>query len=118
MGLIGMCFYNQKKFACGDWSWTNFSHRCVLEYRTGETCGIMLVHMTELDTTQCRLCEKLETKSRRRSAEIERVIRWKQQGATFMASMDKSQTLIRELNNEIGELERERDIARRTLTCP
>ncbi|KAE8368654.1 hypothetical protein BDV27DRAFT_153850 [Aspergillus caelatus] len=111
-----MCFYNQKRYACGDWSWTNFAHRCNYEYRTGETCGMRLVNMTEFETTQCRLCEKIETKYRRRSAEMERLNRWKREGSTLVASMDRSQKLITELEKEIRQLQRERDDRRKALS--
>ncbi|GES64329.1 hypothetical protein ATEIFO6365_0008039900 [Aspergillus terreus] len=111
-----MCFYNQKRFACGDWSWTNFAHRCNYEYRTGETCGMRLVNMTEFEATKCRLCEKIETKFRRRSAEMERLNRWKREGANLVASMDKSQSIIMELEKEIYQLQREREDRRRALS--
>lgn len=114
--LIGMCFYNQKRYACGDWSWTNFAHRCNYEYRTGETCGMRLVNMTEFESAQCRLCEKIETKYRRRSAEMERLNRWKREGSTLVASMDRSQKLISELEKEIRQLQRERDDRRKALS--
>ncbi|KAL3465957.1 hypothetical protein BJX64DRAFT_284890 [Aspergillus heterothallicus] len=104
-----MCFYNQKKFACGDYSWTGFAHRCNYEYRTGETCGMKLVNMTEHDNVICRLCEKIETKKRRRNAEMERLTRWEREGANLLASMDKSKRLIGDLGKEIVQLERERE---------
>ncbi|KAJ5129491.1 uncharacterized protein N7515_005530 [Penicillium bovifimosum] len=110
-----MCFYNQKRFACGDWSWTSFAHRCNYEYRTGETCGMRLVNATENDKNNCRLCEKIETKYRRRSAELERLARWKREGATLVASMDRSERLILDLEKEIRALQRERDDRRSTL---
>ncbi|KAJ5899389.1 hypothetical protein N7495_004133 [Penicillium taxi] len=110
-----MCFYNQKRFTCGDWSWTSFAHRCNYEYRTGETCGMRLVNMTENDCNKCRLCEKIETKHRRRSAEVDRLERWKREGATLVASMDRCQKLIQDLEKDIGMLKREREDRRRTL---
>ncbi|PWY65241.1 hypothetical protein BO70DRAFT_346634 [Aspergillus heteromorphus CBS 117.55] len=110
-----MCFYNQKKFICDDWCWTTFAHRCNYEYRTGETCGIRLVNLTEYEKTKCRLCEKIETKYRRRSAEVERLTRWRQEGGTLVASMDRSQKLIMELEKEIRQLQRERDDRKNTL---
>ncbi|KAH8690911.1 hypothetical protein BGW36DRAFT_264545, partial [Talaromyces proteolyticus] len=64
-----MCFYNQKRYACGDCAWANFAHRCKYEFRTGETCGMKLVNTTKYMTSQCRLCEKIETKFRRRQQE-------------------------------------------------
>ncbi|KAJ5785250.1 hypothetical protein N7504_002852 [Penicillium tannophilum] len=113
--MADMCFYNQKRFSCGDWSWTSFAHRCNYEYRTGETCGMKLVNLTENEPTKCRICEKIETKFRRRSAEVDRLERWKREGATLIASMDRSKTLIKELDKEICSLQMERDDKRRTL---
>lgn len=110
-----MCFYNQKRFSCGDWSWTSFAHRCNYEYRTGETCGMRLVNITEFEPTKCRLCEKIDTKYRRRSAEIERLSRWRREGGTLVASMDRSQRLIKELEIEINRLQKEREDRRRVL---
>jgi hypothetical protein len=111
----GMCFYNQKRFACGDWSWTSFAHQCNYEYRTGETCGMRLVNRTEFEATQCRLCEKIETKFRRRSVELERLDRWQREGGSLVASMTRSQNLIRELDREIRQLQTERDSRRKAL---
>ncbi|KAL4804348.1 hypothetical protein BDV18DRAFT_29958 [Aspergillus unguis] len=108
-----MCFYNQKKFACGDCSWTNFVHQCNYEYRTGETCGIRLVNTTEFEKVKCRLCQKIETKHRRQGTEMDRLNRWKREGATLVASMDKSRQLVKDLEGEIIELTKERDARRR-----
>lgn len=114
--LIGMCFYNQKMFSCGDWNWTSFAHQCNYEYRTGETCGMRLVNATEFESTKCRLCEKIETKKRRRNAELERLDRWKREGGTLVASIDKSQRIIMELEKEIRQLQNERENRRKVLS--
>ncbi|OJJ30315.1 hypothetical protein ASPWEDRAFT_45864 [Aspergillus wentii DTO 134E9] len=108
-----MCFYDQKIFVCGDWSWAKFAHRCNYEYRTGETCGMRLVNQTEREQTPCRLCEKIETKHRRRIAEKERLDRWQREGSNLVASMDKSKNTILELEKEIAALNSER-ISQRT----
>lgn len=110
-----MCFYNQKKFPCGCWSWGSFTHRCNYEYRTGETCGIKLVDVTEYETAQCRICDKIETKYRRRSAEVERLNRWNREGAKLVASMDRSKKLIVQLDREIAQLHEEREGRRNAL---
>ena len=111
-----MCFYNQKKFACGDWNWTNFAHQCNYEYRTGETCGMRLVNFTEYESKQCRLCEKIETKFRRRSQELERLDRWRREGGSLVATMSRSQQLVSELEKEIYQLQTERDCKRKALS--
>ena len=74
-----------------------------------------LVNMTEDEKSNCRLCEKIETKFRRRSAEVDRLDRWKREGATLVASMDRSYKLIMDLEKEICSLKRERDDRRSTL---
>ena len=74
-----------------------------------------LVNLTENEASKCRLCEKIETKFRRRTAEVDRLERWKREGATLVASMDRSQTLIKELDKEIYMLQREREDKRNTL---
>lgn len=74
-----------------------------------------LVNLTENEASKCRLCEKIETKFRRRTAEVDRLERWKREGATLIASMDRSQTLIKELDKEIYMLQREREDKRNTL---
>lgn len=71
--------------------------------------------MTENENSKCRLCEKIETKFRRRSAELDRLERWKREGATLVASIDRSHKLIMELDKEICALQREREDRRRTL---
>lgn len=110
-----MCFYNQKRFACGDWNWTSFASQCNYEYRTGETCGMRLVNATEFTPTQCRLCEKIETKYRRRQAELERLERWQREGGTLVASIDRSRRIILELEQEICQLQSEREDRRKVL---
>jgi hypothetical protein len=51
-------------------------------------CLLVLSHVDESHT-----CEKIETKYRRRSAEVDRLDRWKREGATLVASMDRSTTV-------------------------
>lgn len=58
---------------------------------------------------KCKLCEKIDTKMRRRAAEVERVNRWQREGHKFRASIDKSMEMIRGLDGEIYELGCERN---------
>jgi hypothetical protein len=58
---------------------------------------------------KCKLCEKIDTKVRRRQAEVERVNRWQREGHKFRASIDKSMEIIRGLDGEIYELSCERN---------
>jgi len=74
-----------------------------------------LVNRTENVKTLCRVCEKIEIKFRRRSAEYERVQRWKREGSTLVASIEKSQDMIRLLDQEILKLQKEREDKSRAL---
>lgn len=58
---------------------------------------------------KCKLCEKIDTKVRRRTAEVERVNRWQREGNKFRASIDKSIEIIRSLDTEIYDLQCERN---------
>lgn len=57
---------------------------------------------------KCKLCEKIDTKMRRRAAEADRINRWQREGNKFRASIDKSMEIIRGLDAEIYELGCER----------
>jgi hypothetical protein len=58
---------------------------------------------------KCKLCEKIDTKTRRRAAEVERVNRWQREGNKFQASIAKSVDLIRGLDSELYDLQCERN---------
>lgn len=74
----------------------------------GETCGMKLVMQTIPTGTKCKLCEKIDTKMRRRTAEVDRIGRWQREGVKFRASIDKAMEIIRCLDGEIYELGCER----------
>ena len=57
---------------------------------------------------KCKLCDKIDTKQRRRAAEIERISRWQREGNKFRASIDRSTDMIRSLDREIYDLQCER----------
>jgi len=75
----------------------------------GETCGMKLVMQTLPMGNKCKLCEKIDTKVRRRCAEVDRIGRWQREGAKFRASIDKAMDIIRCLDSEIYELSCERN---------
>src|SRR6266487_1765920 len=110
-----MCYYNQTAFSCGDWAWGSFAAKCNHEYRMGETCGMRLINNTVNIQGLCRLCEKIETKIRRRNAEVERLARWRREGSVLKASMERSQNLIKDLEHEIRQLEHDRQLKRMTI---
>ena len=67
-----------------------------------------LVMHTHAVQQKCKLCDKIETKTRRRNAEMERVRRWERDGGKFRASIEKSQDAITILSKEIHTLTSER----------
>lgn len=109
-----MCFYDQHRFACGDYKWGHFRQHCNREYRTGETCGSKLVMTTSQLQQKCRICDKLETKERRRKQEIERINRWKKEGRRFSASIERSEGIVEQLECELRSLLSERAMRQRT----
>ncbi|TID13188.1 hypothetical protein E2P81_ATG10041 [Venturia nashicola] len=98
-----MCFYEQFRFSCGDFKWGNFRQHCSKEYRRGETCGMKLVHETQMQPTKCTYCVKADTKLRKRQAEAERVQRWQHEGRN-PASIEKSMDTIKQLDSEIAAI--------------
>ena len=103
-----MCFFDQHRFACGDWKWGHFRQHCNREYRTGETCGMKLIMTTVPNQQKCKLCDKLDTKQRRRNAEMDRINRWQREGGKFRASIDRSYDTVKTLDREIYDLRHER----------
>jgi len=75
----------------------------------GETCGMKLVMQTLPTGNKCKLCERIDTKMRRRAAEVDRIGRWQREGSKFRASIDKAMEIIRHLDSEIYELSCERN---------
>lgn len=104
-----MCFFDQHRFLCGDWKWGHFRQHCNREYRTGETCGMKLVMSTLPVQQKCRLCDKIETKCRRRAAEMDRISRWEREGGKFRASIERSQETVKLLDREVSDLITERN---------
>ncbi|KAK2777568.1 hypothetical protein FQN53_002226 [Emmonsiellopsis sp. PD_33] len=63
----------------------------------------------------CKLCEKIETKCRRRNTELERIARWRREGGLMKASMEKSSLQVKELEQEIRQLEYERQMKQKNI---
>jgi hypothetical protein len=74
----------------------------------GETCGMKLVYETTQIREKCKLCQKLDTKRRRKTAEEERIRRWAPEQHRYKASIQKSYEIIGQLDQEIYEIECER----------
>jgi hypothetical protein len=98
-----MCFYEQYRFTCGDWKWGNFREHCNREYRMGETCGSKLVYHTTHQQSDCKYCEKVKTKLRKREQECARIDRWEREGRN-PASIEKSLDTIKQLDSEISAI--------------
>jgi len=81
----------------------------------GETCGMRLINNTDHIQGLCRLCDKIETKIRRRNTEVDRLTRWRREGSMFRASMERSQNLIKDLDQEIRQLEHDRQLKRMNI---
>ena len=103
-----MCFYDQYLFACGDFKWGHFRQHCNREYRQGETCGMKLVMSTSNLSQKCRICDKIDTKQRRRAAEKDRINRWKKEGGKFKASIERAEGTVYQLEQELMHLTNER----------
>jgi len=69
----------------------------------GETCGMKLVYQTAQQPTKCKYCEKVDTKLRKRQAEVDRIARWQREGKN-PASIEKSMDTIKQLDYEIQQL--------------
>lgn len=82
----------------------------------GYTCSLMLVYNTERDDRICRLCQAIDRKSRRRSAELSRLERWKTQGDILIASKKRSRKLVLGLEYELQLLGKEREFRKKCFS--
>lgn len=101
-----MCFYEQTVFSCGDWKWGCFRDRCAHEHRTGETCGLRLIHHTEYRRATCHTCKSIETKKNRRLGGQKRIEKWRQEGRLREnhSSIMQIESEIQALDSQIAEL--------------
>ena len=67
-----------------------------------------LIMQTVPVSQKCKLCEKIDTKQRRRAAEVDRILRWRREGGKFSASIDRSSDIVKTLEREISDLGYER----------
>ncbi|KAL9098357.1 MAG: hypothetical protein Q9163_005970 [Psora crenata] len=62
----------------------------------------MKLVMSTSDLSQkCRICDKIDTKQRRRAAEKDRINRWKKEGGKFKASIERSEDIVRQLELQL-----------------
>jgi predicted transcriptional regulator len=100
-----MCFYDQKRFACGDHRWGHFRQHCSKEYRTGETCGMKLVMETHPVQEKCKICVKVDIKRRAIRKEEKRIERWQREGFRH-GPIEKVYSNIERLQEEIRDIEK------------
>jgi hypothetical protein len=111
---IEMCYYDTIIFSCNCWKWSHFRQHCSQEYRTGETCGLHLCMNPNYQADKCKICKKIETKTRSIAKEDDRIKRWRKEGGKTH-SIAKSQEEIAHLEKEIQRLYSEKDQKLRTL---
>ncbi|TAQ83883.1 hypothetical protein B7494_g7795 [Chlorociboria aeruginascens] len=115
-----MCFFDQYQYTCGDYKWGHFRAHCTKEYRTGETCGMKLVMATYAapEGGKCKLCIKIETKQNRIRKEEDRIARWSRENPKGRrASIEASEEIIRNLEQEISDIWHQRQEQATTLRC-
>lgn len=110
-----MCYYEQIRFACGDWRWGSFTQQCHQEYRRGETCGMKLPWPSTARPDLCKICEKIQTKRRRMERLLQSVARWQRDGGKLTHSIEKACEEAKSLEMEIYRLEVERANRARSL---
>ncbi|KAI6080807.1 hypothetical protein F4821DRAFT_250687 [Hypoxylon rubiginosum] len=71
-----MGFFEQTRWSCGFWRWGNFRQQCHKEYRTGETCGLKLIFVTNQDPNRCKLCRDVEKQQRKSKKLSENIRQW------------------------------------------
>ena len=114
-----MCFFDQHRFSCGDWKWGRFRQHCNREHRTGETCGMKLIMSIIPVTVMCKLCEKIESKRRRRQREVDRINGWREASTAMESqeSLQEAQSLTERLDREIGVIQSLRERRNRSCTA-
>lgn len=114
-----MCFFDQTRFACGDWVWGNFAAKCNHQYRMGETCrkkSVNVIHHVGF----YGICQKIPTKCCQKDYKLEKLARWRREGGVPYTSLKKAKLAVRHLTHEILFLrwqrqERQRVVASQVL---
>jgi hypothetical protein len=112
-----MCYYDQYRWACGDWKWGNFKRHCQNEYRMGETCGMKLIYNTLPTPGNCPFCEKIEKKQRRYEKMRSDYLRWYEDPAR-QASAAKAYEDMATLLQEINTIKAERQSRMQSVGNP
>lgn len=77
-----------------------------------------LIMSVELVEGKCKLCEKIDSKMKRRALEVDRVNRWQRDATKFRLSIEKAIENIRTLDGEIYELGCERSRRLQGISTP
>ena len=110
-----MCYYARTDYRCGDFKWGNMKLRCERQPRIGETCGAKLADTSNLSyvNEDCRICQDIQTKTRRLRKEQDNIARWRNDNRTnFRASIEKATRESQQLAEQIHELNSRRPAVR------
>jgi len=102
--------YARIDFQCGDWRWGNMKVRCPRQHRLGETCGAKLSDMESITRMgdDCRICQHISVKQRRLQRVTDNLIRWRQEGDKFSATIEKARREAADLVTTIHKLHKKR----------
>ncbi|KAI0378955.1 hypothetical protein F5Y04DRAFT_137603 [Hypomontagnella monticulosa] len=98
-----MCYFEQTRWMCGYWRWGHFRQQCTKEYRTGETCGLKLVYITNQEPDNCKLCKDIEKKQRKHTKLQSDIHRWQREG-NRSATIEKAQRDLGEVTEAINSM--------------
>lgn len=98
-----MCYYDQDRYTCGDYTWRNFRQHCNMEYRTGETCGMKLIYQTNDVARKCTTCDEVDRKMRKREKLAANIQRWSREGGKS-ASIEVAYEDIAEIDEQLKKL--------------
>jgi hypothetical protein len=110
-----MCYFDQTRWACGYWRWGHFRQQCTKEYRTGETCGMKLVYLTNHEPDVCKICKDIEKKQRKYNKLESDIYRWQREG-NRKASIEKAQIDMGEVHNAIESMQHQHWLRQQSTT--
>ncbi|KAI0123258.1 hypothetical protein BJ170DRAFT_641277 [Xylariales sp. AK1849] len=99
-----MCFFEQRRRACGFWRWERFVSRCHKEHRIGETCGLKLIWITHHTNSDCKLCLSISKKERRIRKMTSDITRWERE-ANKPATIETTKRQLKQLLEELQRLQ-------------
>ena len=99
-----MCYYDNFKYACGDWKWGNLQEYCNVMLHQGETCDTRMVYQILPLADKCVMCEKIERKQRRLDRHKADHQRWAAEPHKYRYSLEKASEEMKALAQEIQRL--------------